>query len=101
MTVCQNTEKPKIQYTKFHSIRRAVNVVLFFLFVSNAIFVPADPFELKKIAMLLLLVLNCDCFFRMRTKDEWLVCLLGGILTTGTIMISIVWTGNISANVSL
>lgn len=101
MTLYYSTDNPKIQYTKFASIRRKINVVLLFLFVLNALFVPADPFEIKKVAMFALLVLNCDSFLRLRTKDEKWVFVVGAALTTATIFLSIVWTGNVIENVSL
>ena len=101
MTVYYCTNEPQIQYTRFASVRRKINVVLLFLFVLNALFVPADPFEVKKLAMFALLVLNCDSFWRMRAKDERWIFLVGTVLTTVTILISILWTGNIVENISL
>lgn len=101
MTMYYSTDEPKIEYTKFASIRRKINVILLFLFVLNALFVPADPFEIKKIAMFALLVLNCDSFFRLRTKDERWVFFVGVVLTSATILLSIIWTGNLVENISL
>jgi len=101
MTAYQYKDQENEGLSKFIRIRRNINTVLLFLFALNAIFLPADTFEVKKLSLILLLVLNCDCFFKLRKKDERLVFLFGFLLTSISIGWSFVLTGDLYNNIRI
>lgn len=81
--------------------RARINVVLLWFFVVNATFVPADPFELKKIALFFLVALNLDVYLKLKTRDEWISVLFGFGLTSLNIVMSWILTGNLFKNIVL
>ena len=101
MTAYQYTDHTIVKVNKFEQIRRNVNTILLFLFALNAIFLPADTFQVKKLALLLLLVLNCDLFLKLRRKDDRLIFFFGFLLTSFSIGWSFLLTGNLFDNVRI
>ncbi len=101
MTAYQYTDQVIMKPNKFIKIRRNINTILLFLFALNAIFLPADTFQLKKIALILLLILNCDCFLKIRKKDERLAFLFGFFLTGLSIGWSFLLTENLFDNIRI
>ena len=101
MTVYQYQDQTIHKHEKFIAFRRNINVILLFVFAVNAIFLPADTFELKKIALILLLVCNLDCFLKMRSWDEWLTVLVGFGLTSVAIGWSFLLTGDLYNNIRI
>ena len=45
-----------------------INQILLFLFVFNSVFIPVDTFQLKKISLILLLLLNLGAYTKI--KDD-------------------------------
>lgn len=99
MTAYQYTDSTLISKGKIFKIRRELNTILLFVFAFNAIFLPADTFELKKIALILLLLLNGDCFLRMRDKGERLIFFFGFVVTSVSIFTSFLWTKDLFDNI--
>ena len=89
----------KIQDLKNKICKTDINIVLVMIFAFNAIFVPADPLDLKKISLILLLVVNYKCLIKLNTKDERLVFGFGFLLTSFTILLSICLTGQVFSNI--
>lgn len=81
--------------------KKSTNIVLIVLFAISAIFVPADPLEIKKISLVILLIFNCISFLKINEKDEKIIFGFGFILTSLTIVLSICLTGQLYQNISI
>lgn len=104
MTSYQYTETILEKSNKFTQIRDKINFILLFLFALNAIFLPADTFQVKKIALFLLLAINYDCFLKIlkhRNRDELLIVFFGFLLTSFSIGWSFLLTGNLFDNIRI
>lgn len=80
-------------------ILQNTNIILLWLFLANAIFFPADPFELKILSFALLLVLNLKTIFKINNRFDAAIIVFGFIIPTFAIFMSIVSTRNVMDNV--
>ena len=72
-----------------------INQILLFLFVFNSVFIPVDTFQLKKISLILLLLLNLGAYTKIK-DDISKYCVAYGLLFTIVIIFhSIITGGNI------
>jgi len=81
--------------------RKKINEILLTLYMLSAAYTPSDTFYVKKISLLLLLVLNFDCFLRIKGKDEKIVFFFGFALTSFNILWSIIVSGAVYQNISV
>jgi len=82
-------------------LKRNINIFLCWIFIINAFFLPHDTlFELKKISLILLLVMNLSCIFSCSSNRNKLIFMFGFGLTSFSILYSIVLTGEIFGNIS-
>ncbi|MGI6071392.1 MAG: hypothetical protein ACOX75_00055 [Lachnospiraceae bacterium] len=83
------------------SALRGINVVLLFVFVFNAVFIPWGTFGLKVAALGALLILNLSVFLTADSPDEKLILFFGLALTAFVIVLSALLTGEIILNIRL
>ena len=91
----------RVEYRKGHitiGIRSIIQILLF-MFLFNAIFIPVDTFQLKKIALIFLWFFSIGCILKISSKEVKLILGFGLILTTYTILLSMLLTGDILANI--
>ncbi len=80
-------------------IRERINAVLLIVFLFNAIFFPADPFELKILSFCLLLLLNLKTIFSIKNRFDAIIIFLGFVIPSFAIFVSCIQTGEIIANI--
>ena len=78
-----------------------INILLVWIFILNAMYVPADTFfNMKKIALVLLLILNLRLFFSNNPYYSFRIVVYGFGLTFFSIIYSIALTGEIGTNIN-
>lgn len=95
--VAQFVQKLKIKEDR-ENIVKMINSFLLFVFLFNAIFFPADPFELKILSFGLLLLFNLKTIFTIKNRFDAIIIFIGFVVPSAAIFMSIVQTGEVIAN---
>jgi len=86
---------------KAENVFRIINLFLVWIFFLNAMYIPADTlFNMKKVSLVLLLLLNLRLYFSNRPNYSFRIIGYGFGLTLFSIVYSIALTGEIATNIN-
>ena len=86
---------------KAEDVFRKINIFLVWIFFLNAMYIPADTlFNMKKVSLVLLLLLNLRLYFSNRPNYSFRIIGYGFGLTLFSIVYSIALTGEIGTNIN-
>ena len=95
-------ETPKfiLRYAAIHGTKYYLNLLLIWIYVFNAVFIPYDDFMLKKVSYILLVVFNIGEIINgcRLNKENIFITLFGGILPIYTIIKSAIITHDFAGN---
>lgn len=80
---------------------KGINIALLMNYIFNALFIPYDNFSLKKVALVLLILLNFKCFLKMKTKDEWIAFFYGTVVMMANVIQSTIVCGMLTENLKV
>lgn len=102
----------KIRSFKLHDLRipdgigelrfyQLANIFLLVLYTLNALFIPYDNFQLKKLALGLLIIINIRCYFHIRKMDEIFAVFFGSVVMMATVVQSTLFSGGFFSNLKI